>query len=195
MYEFLAVILGTLNLTIIALFLISMINPKVGLFWFKKERNRKVATGIYFLMLLVLTQVGACVHNHTTFGKAEIAEKQKRIAESEAEEQKRLAESKAEEQKELLAKMEETKKYGLKPSTSGWNGVAESVDYCLQHTLNDPDSLKYGNVSGLAKTVYNNKDCYVQAIDYRAKNGFGGYVRKSALFYIKNEVVIGYEEL
>jgi hypothetical protein len=105
-----------------------------------------------------------------------------------------IAQIKAEEQKQL-AEIEETKKYGLKPSTSGWDGVAEAVDFFLRHNLNDPDSLKYSRVSGLVKTVHGDEECYVQSIEYRAKNGFGGYVRKSALFYVKNEVVIDYEEL
>lgn len=56
----------------------------------------------------------------------------------------------------------------------------------IKDNLRDPQSF----VAHKSKTVYNkNRNLYVTDLDYGAKNGFGGMVRKRCLIYVKHTAV------
>lgn len=63
---------------------------------------------------------------------------------------------------------------------SAWDGSVSQVKKWLRATVNDPDSLTFDEWSEVSFTG----DSYAVRCSYRAKNLFGGVVRKNQIFYL-----------
>lgn len=82
--------------------------------------------------------------------------------------------------------IQERQLVGDAPIRSQWDGSYFVITQYLKSTLNDPDSLVIENC-GLP---HYHKTGWIIACDYRAKNGFGGYVRKSSWFTVQSGTVV-----
>lgn len=89
------------------------------------------------------------------------------------------------ENKKLQAE-HELHKFGDAPIRSQWDGSYFVITQYLKSVMNDPDSLVIENC-GLP---HYHKTGWIIACDYRGKNGFGGYVRKSSWFTVQYGVVV-----
>lgn len=79
---------------------------------------------------------------------------------------------------------------GPKPENSGWNGKVHCVDQYLKSTLNDYDSSEYLEWSPVTRVDVKGEPFWVVKLKLRAKNGFGAYIVKDVIFFIRrNEVV------
>lgn len=74
-------------------------------------------------------------------------------------------------------------KFGKKPEQSGWDGSYREVKRYLEAAANDPDSIKIETCTNVS---YDEKTGWLVGCDYRGKNAFGGVVRNSNWFVIKN---------
>lgn len=82
--------------------------------------------------------------------------------------------------------------HGEPPENSAWDGSVRCVKRYLEKIVKDPDSLKFGD---WGKVMYNDKDGWLVWCEYRAKNSFGGYVRRKKWFVIQNNRVIAMKDL
>jgi hypothetical protein len=105
---------------------------------------------------------------------------EERRAADQAKERVKAAAAKAAE-KALLAQR------GPKPVAYGAGSVAEEVREFLRATLNDYDSMKTESSSDVVPYA---KDKWAQALTFRAKNGFGGYVLNKWIFVIRDGRVV-----
>ncbi len=88
-------------------------------------------------------------------------------------------------QDKVRARLEE--KFGKRPDQSEWDGSYKEVKRHLASAANDPDSIE---ISGCTKTSYDEKEGWLVGCDYRGKNAFGGLVKNSNWFVIKNGTVV-----
>jgi hypothetical protein len=206
MYEFLMALIALFSFAGFILLVISLVKPKIGLWWYPGDKKRGTAITVYMVGISLLMALCNICYTQTPEGKAEAAkiaaEAAKMAAEAEAEAAKIAAEAEAAEAEAAKiaaeAKAEQdkiVKEYGPEPSLNSWNGVARVIEDFLERTAKDPSSIKYGGASNLYRTTYNGTKCYLQRVDWRAKNSFGGYVRDVYEFYVKYDVVIGYTKL
>jgi hypothetical protein len=75
---------------------------------------------------------------------------------------------------------------GPSPSDSLW-GVSLFVHDAIKKQLNDPDSYKYESHTLPETAVYEGQACWMETVFFRAKNGFGGYVKGSAKVYTRED--------
>jgi hypothetical protein len=84
---------------------------------------------------------------------------------------------------------------GPKPLEQAFTGRPLAVHLWLQANLTDPDSLVYERTRG----PYTGEDFspkgWVVDVQYRCKNGLGGYVRETRRFIVRNEQVIAQSEI
>lgn len=73
-------------------------------------------------------------------------------------------------------------RHGEKPLQGGWDNGVPIVKRYIESIANDPDSIKYEN---WWPVMYSEKDGWFVKCDWRAKNGFGVYVRSVDVFYIR----------
>lgn len=110
-----------------------------------------------------------------------------RIAEAKRTEAARIAEAKRREQARAAAEenvelARREKLHGEKPLQSAWDNGVPIVKRYLQSIANDPGSIKY---EGWWPLMYSEKNGWFVKCDWRAKNGFGAYVRSVDGFYIR----------
>ena len=77
--------------------------------------------------------------------------------------------------------------YGNAPRRSNWDGSYYEVEKYLERAMHDPDSLKFENCSQVYKIK--EKGWGVLCV-YRGKNAFGGMVKNSNWFIIRNNSVV-----
>jgi hypothetical protein len=75
---------------------------------------------------------------------------------------------------------------GPSPSDSLW-GVSLFVHDAIKEQLSDPDSYKYESHTRPETAVYEGQACWAEVVFFRAKNGFGGYVKGSAKVYTRED--------
>lgn len=80
--------------------------------------------------------------------------------------------------------------YGPKPVPVFFGDCPLAVDRWLKKTLTDPDSLVYETVSSVNKGSVLQMKGWVVTVAYRARNGFGGYVREIRQFVVRDERVL-----
>jgi hypothetical protein len=73
---------------------------------------------------------------------------------------------------------------GPPPEVDGLWGVHLSVHEAIKSVLSDPESYKYISVSGPWHATHDGKDCWIEKVHFRAKNGFGGYVVDTASVWV-----------
>jgi hypothetical protein len=78
---------------------------------------------------------------------------------------------------------------GAPPEIGGVWGVSLEVHDAIKAVLRDPDSYKFEGVSGPWVTTYQGKRCWLEKVQFRARNGFGGYDTDTASVWV---VVIGH---
>lgn len=78
-------------------------------------------------------------------------------------------------------------KFGPKPTASTWDGSYYEVKRYLEKVANDPDSIK---IQGCTPVSVDEKSGWVVGCDYRGKNAFGGVIKNSHWFVIKNGQVV-----
>jgi len=93
----------------------------------------------------------------------------------------------AEEAKKAAAERALLAKRGPKPVAYGAGSIADEVREFLRSTLNDYDSMRTESSSDV---VPYGKDKWAQALTFRAKNGFGGYVLNKWIFVIRDGRVV-----
>lgn len=84
---------------------------------------------------------------------------------------------------------------GAKPMSSGWDGGVSAVKSYLRETLNDYDSSEFLEWSDVAKVYVKKEPFWAVRLKIRAKNSFGGYVVKDAIFYIRQNQVVSSQGL
>lgn len=110
--------------------------------------------------------------------KAEEAERRKRREAAEVNHQRELLERSIQMEKELTNwRVYSEKNHGL--FRSEWNGSIPAVERALKRSLNDPESLVIENCD----PVMTNGKIIKARCRYRAKNGFGAYIKKSEVFH------------
>lgn len=82
-------------------------------------------------------------------------------------------------------------KYGEQPTISYDGKTCFEVEPYLKRALNDPESLIMSGCS----TPRLIPDGWLVGCGYRARNSFGGMVRKRAFFVVKHSQVISYNEI
>lgn len=88
---------------------------------------------------------------------------------------------------EALQKSIEDTFYGPRPVSSAWSGTYSAVEDYLERAVRDPDSLKIEGCSDVSKLEAG----WAVSCSYRARNGFGGMVRETKMFVIRQNRVIG----
>ena len=78
-------------------------------------------------------------------------------------------------------------KFGKRPDQSEWDGSYREVKRYLASAANDPDSIE---ISGCTKTSVDEKAGWIVGCEYRGKNAFGGLIKNSNWFVIKNQAVV-----
>ena len=102
----------------------------------------------------------------------------------EAERQQRaIEEQKAKEREEFADP-------GPKPVSSAWDASVAEVKKYLADSLNDPKSLECVEWSEVKKTEWQDKTVWAVRCKYRAKNGFGAYITKNQIFFIRDLTVV-----
>lgn len=98
-------------------------------------------------------------------------------------EQKRHQEEREreEEQRQLRAA-----NFGAAPVRSSWDGSYRPVRQYLLQVANDPDSIEIDGCTG----VYHTDDGWLVGCDYRGRNAFGGMIRQSNWFTIRDGRVV-----
>ncbi len=81
--------------------------------------------------------------------------------------------------------------HGPMPTQNDPYGSVDCVVLYLNRTLRDPDSLIIDGWSKLERATWNGTKCWLVAVHYRARNGFGGYDRESRLCFIRDNEVLG----
>lgn len=77
--------------------------------------------------------------------------------------------------------------YGPIPVASAWDGTYSAVEDYLERAVRDPDSLKIEGCSDVSKLEAG----WAVSCSYRARNGFGGMVRETKMFIIRQNKVRG----
>jgi hypothetical protein len=73
---------------------------------------------------------------------------------------------------------------GPRPDAGGLWGVSLAVHEAIKEKLNDPDSYKFVAVYEPKISDYEGKPCWIEVVDFRAKNGFGGYIKSKAVVFL-----------
>ena len=73
----------------------------------------------------------------------------------------------------------------MPPKNSSWDGSVDIIKAYMADTLNDPDSIKYESWS----KPYIGEHGWDVQVKYRAKNGFGAYIKKTQVFTISKEQI------
>jgi len=84
---------------------------------------------------------------------------------------------------------ERLERFGAVPIYNGWDGSYYEVKFYLKQVANDPDSIK---LDGCSK-VYGSDSGWLVACNYLGRNAFGGMIRKSNWFTIRNGRVVNME--
>jgi hypothetical protein len=106
-----------------------------------------------------------------------------RLRQQQAVEQDRLRRQQAVEQDRL-------RRFGPVPKASAWDGTYREVKDYLQQVANDPDRLKMEACT----PVYHVANGWLVGCDYRGANAFGGIIRQSNWFIIRNGRVVEMKE-
>ena len=99
------------------------------------------------------------------------------------EEKAAKAERKAKEEAALIAKKAEDKRKGFH-CLSSWDGSHRATENYVVQNLRDPDSYQHIKTS---ITPVDKEGNHMLIMQYRAKNGFGGYATGSVMVVVKNE--------
>lgn len=83
---------------------------------------------------------------------------------------------------------------GPRPVNSAWDAAVKPVQDFLKANLKDPNSVEYAEWSKVFSSSWEGQKCWAVRCKYRAKNSFGGYVLANQIFYIRNDMVIGYKD-
>lgn len=78
------------------------------------------------------------------------------------------------------------KYFGAPPVQSGWDGSYSEVKKFLKDNANDPSSI---SIEGCSSVGVDDKQGWVVGCTYFGNNAFGGKIKKSNWFIIKNGVV------
>jgi hypothetical protein len=78
------------------------------------------------------------------------------------------------------------KEAGNEPVVEGWFNIAESE---IKALLNDPDSYHYES-SQSYNVTFGGYGAWKTIVYFRAKNGYGGYTKGSAVIYSRNNEVL-----
>jgi hypothetical protein len=70
------------------------------------------------------------------------------------------------------------------PNVNTPSGVSLAIHDAIKARLNDPDSYKYIGVDPPTAAFYEKRHCWILAVNFRAKNAFGGYVQNEAIVYV-----------
>ena len=74
---------------------------------------------------------------------------------------------------------------GPRPDVGGFWGVSLTVHAAIKEKPNDPDSYKFIKTYEPQISTYEGKPCWLEFVDFRSKNGFGGYVTgKAGVFLV-----------
>ena len=79
---------------------------------------------------------------------------------------------------------------GPKPDNNGWDGSVRCVDKYLKQTLNDYDSAEYMEWSPVFRMDTKEGPYWAVRLKLRAKNGFGAYIVKNVVFFIRQNQVV-----
>jgi len=82
------------------------------------------------------------------------------------------------------------RRFGPVPQASAWDGTYREVKDYLQQVANDPDRLKMEACT----PVYHVANGWLVGCDYRGANAFGGTIRQSNWFIIRNGRVVEMKE-
>ncbi len=82
------------------------------------------------------------------------------------------------------------RRFGPVPQASAWDGTYREVKDYLQQVANDPDRLKMEACT----PVYHVANGWLVGCDYRGANAFGGIIRQSNWFIIRNGRVVEMKE-
>jgi len=74
---------------------------------------------------------------------------------------------------------------GPMPEVGGLWGVSLFVHDAIKEQLNDPESYKYTSTYVPQPSTYDGQDCWLEIVNFRAKNGFGGYIGGIARVWVK----------
>lgn len=84
---------------------------------------------------------------------------------------------------------------GAKPISNGFDGSVSAVKSYLSATLNDYDNSEFLEWSDVAKVYVRKEPFWAVRLKLRAKNAFGAYIVKDAVFYIRQNQVVSSQGL
>jgi len=84
------------------------------------------------------------------------------------------------------ADQDRIRRFGPVPQASAWDGTYGEVKNYLSQVVNDPDRLKMGACT----PVYHVANGWLVGCDYRGSNAFGGIIRQSNWFIIRQGRVV-----
>lgn len=153
-----------------------------------KAAHSILQVGCGLIALAILTPIVYGVFISIFGGKPQKQEEtqSQKIEQIETQKQERIQQNASELNLSVKRYKDAVKKYGEPPSSGG---VILAKYYLIDHYLNDPDSLKMG---GYKKLILG-PDGWHGFVEYRAKNSFGGYVRESKRFVIRNDKIVSFE--
>ena len=73
---------------------------------------------------------------------------------------------------------------GPTPATTSAFGVSGSVHNAIKAVLNDPDSYKYIGVSGPWTATHSGVNCWLEKVQFRARNAFNALVTETASVWV-----------
>lgn len=100
------------------------------------------------------------------------------------------AEADAERRRGIAATAERRRRFGAQPRPSAWDGTYREVKDYLRRVANDPESIEIDVCTG----VYHTNEGWLVGCDYRGRNAFGGMIRQSNWFVIRNGTVVAMKD-
>jgi hypothetical protein len=67
------------------------------------------------------------------------------------------------------------------------NGDSVFIDDAIKRQLRDPDSYRFDHATEFARTSVDDSAFWLSEVDFRAKNGFGGYDRGHMLVVVEDD--------
>lgn len=100
------------------------------------------------------------------------------------------AEEDAERRRRNATAAERRRRFGAPPQASAWDGTYREVKNYLRRVANDPESIEIDECTG----VYHSDEGWLVGCDYRGRNAFGGMIRQSNWFVIRNGTVVAIKD-